>query len=281
MSRHEYILVDVFTDRRFGGNQLAVFRDGRGLTSEQMQAIAKELQIAETTFVLPREKDGDHRVRIFTPTREMPFAGHPTVGTTWVLCAGRDGTLRLELGVGTIGVAARDGFVEMEQPLPTFGRIFVDLAAVARSLSLDPMDLVPEFPIQQLSLGVPLSFVRVRGLDAMRRIRAVPGPIEEPLYVFTTETVEPGSTIHARMFGVCIGITEDPATGGAQGPLAAYCVRYGILPAAPEVRMRTEQGFEIGRRSILDTRLSMQGSRITGIHVGGRVMAMGGGCFDL
>src|SRR5256712_13301165 len=121
MTRHEYTLVDVFTERRFGGNQLAVFRDGRGIADADMQAIAKELMISETTFVLPREKDGDHRVRIFTPGRELQFAGHPTVGTTWVLSGGRDGTLRLELGVGTLSVRGRGGFVEMDQPLPQFG----------------------------------------------------------------------------------------------------------------------------------------------------------------
>src|SRR5947209_17804835 len=121
MTRHEYTLVDVFTERRFGGNQLAVFRDGQGIADADMQAIAKELMIAETTFVLPREKDGDHKVRIFTPGRELEFAGHPTVGTAWVLSGGRDGTLRLELGVGTLGVSIAGGFVEMDQPLPRVG----------------------------------------------------------------------------------------------------------------------------------------------------------------
>ena len=104
MTRHEYALIDVFTDRKFGGNPLAVFRDGRGISSETMQAVAKELHISETTFVLPKEKDGDHRVRIFTPGRELPFAGHPTVGTTWVLSGGKDGALKLELAVGTLAV---------------------------------------------------------------------------------------------------------------------------------------------------------------------------------
>jgi trans-2,3-dihydro-3-hydroxyanthranilate isomerase len=282
VTRHEYTLVDVFTDRKFGGNQLAVFRDGRGIDGETMQAVAKELLIAETTFVLPKEKDGDHKVRIFTPGRELPFAGHPTVGTTWVLSGGRDATLKLELGVGTIGVTVTDGFVEMEQPLPQFGAIADDRGAVATALSLALDDIVATAPIQQVSSGVPFTFVRLRDLDAMRRIRMQRSPVKTALDAFTTETVEPGSTLHARMFaGEALGIDEDPATGSAQGPLAAYCVKYGILPATAEVRMRTEQGFELGRRSILDTRLSLRGSEITAVHAGGNVVDVGGGWMGL
>jgi len=282
VTRHEYTLVDVFTDRRFGGNQLAVFRDGRGIPDAMMQSIAKELQIAETAFVLPKETDGDHRVRIFTPGKELPFAGHPTVGTAWVLGGGRDSSLRLELGIGTIVVTVRGGFVEMEQPLPTFGPEVEDLGAVADSLSLADEDIVAASPVQQVSSGVPFTFVRLRDLDAVGRARVTASVVKTAVYVFTTETVEPSSDVHARMFaGDALGIDEDPATGSAQGPLAAYCVKYGILSTRAEVRMRTEQGFEIGRRSMLDTRLSMRGSEITAVHTGGHVVDVGGGWMDL
>ena len=282
MTRHEYTLVDVFTDQKFGGNQLAVFTDGKGIPTETMQAVAKELMIAETTFVLPKENDGDHKVRIFTPGKELPFAGHPTVGTTWVLSGGKDGTLRLELGVGTLAVTVKGGFVEMEQPLPKLGPVFEDRPAVARALSLDVGDLVGSSPLQQLSSGVPFTFVHVRSLDAVRRIRIQRSPVTTALYAFTTETVEAGATLHGRMFAAeALGIAEDPATGGGQGPLAAYCVTHGIVPSAPEVRIRTEQGFELGRRSILDTRLAMRGREITAVHVGGNVMSVGGGWMDL
>ena len=282
MTRHEYALVDVFTDTKFAGNQLAVFGDGRGLDGDTMQAVAKELLIAETTFVLPKEKDGDHKVRIFTPATELPFAGHPTLGTTWVLSGGSDGTLRLELGVGTIGVSVKGGFVEMEQPLPRFGPVVEDVGAIAESLSLTIDDIVASSPVQEVSSGVPFTFVHLRDLDAVRRIQMERSPVKTALYTFTTETVELTSTIHARLFArEALGIDEDPATGGAQGPLAAYCVAHGILSQAPEVRMRTEQGFEIGRRSILDTRLTMRGSRIAAVHVGGNVVDVGGGWIDL
>ena len=223
MTRHEYTLVDVFTDRKFGGNQLAVFTDGRGIGGETMHAVAKELLIAEMTFVLPKEKDGDHKVRIFAPWKELPFGGHPTVGTTWVLSGGRDGTLKLELGVGTIGVTVKDGFVEMEQPLPTSG---------------------PE------------------------------------LYAFTVlDTVQPDSHVHGRMFAPGVGIPEDPATGSAAGPLGSYLVRHGL--ARPGQTIVAEQGFEIGRPSFLHIRIDGSRDDITGVHVGGNVVDVGGGWMDL
>ncbi|HVR88916.1 MAG TPA: PhzF family phenazine biosynthesis isomerase, partial [Candidatus Limnocylindria bacterium] len=140
MTRHEYTLVDVFTDKKFGGNQLAVFTDGRGIDTETMQAVAKELNLPETTFVLAAEQGGDHRLRLFTPARELPFAGHPTVGTAYVLAGGRDGSMRLEEPVGTLTVTLRDGFTEMEQPLPTFTPVS-DRAAIATQLSLAETDL--------------------------------------------------------------------------------------------------------------------------------------------
>jgi trans-2,3-dihydro-3-hydroxyanthranilate isomerase len=199
-----------------------------------------------------------------------------------VLSGGKNGTLKLELGVGTIAVTVKDRFVEMEQPLPAFGPIVEDRHGVARSVSLAVDDLVEGSPMQQVSSGVPFTFVHVRGLDALRRIRVQRSVVPTALYVFTTETVETGSTLHARMFaGEALGIGEDPATGGGQGPLAAYCVKHGIVPAAPEVRIRTEQGFELGRRSILDTRLAMHGADVTAVHVGGNVVNVGGGWMDL
>ncbi len=120
MTRREYTLVDVFTDTKFGGNQLAVFTDGRGIPDGTMQSVAKELNLPETTFVVPAANGGDHRLRIFTPAKELPFAGHPTVGTAYVIAKGMDARLKLEEPVGTLEVTVRGGFTEMEQPLPVF-----------------------------------------------------------------------------------------------------------------------------------------------------------------
>ena len=275
MTRHEYVLVDVFTDRKFGGNQLAVFRDGRGVRDELMQAAAKELNLPETTFVVPAEQGGDHKLRIFTPARELPFAGHPTVGTAFVLADSRDATLRLEERVGTLQVTVRDGFTEMEQPLPTFEPV-ADRDAVAASISLDAADLEPALPIEIGSSGNRFMFVAVKTLDAVKR--ASPRGLAEAAYIFTTQTVEPGSTVHGRMYAPWQGIAEDPATGSANGPLGAYLVRHGLSDGT---RIVSEQGFEMGRRSLLYVRVGGGRDGITSVHVGGRCAIAGGGWLDL
>ena len=275
MTRHEYTLVDVFTDRKFGGNQLAVFRDGGAVDDRAMQTAAKELNLPETTFVVPAEQGGDHRLRIFTPARELPFAGHPTVGTAFVLADGRDATLRLEERVGTLAVTVRDGFSEMEQPLPTFEPV-TDRAAVAASLSLDAADLESALPIEIGSSGNRFMFVAVKSLDAVKR--ASPRGLAEAAYIFTTRTVEPGSTVHGRMYAPWQGIAEDPATGSANGPLGAYLVRHGLSDGA---RIVSEQGYEMGRPSLLYVRVGGGRDGITSVHVGGRCAVAGGGWLDL
>ncbi|HEY6957703.1 MAG TPA: PhzF family phenazine biosynthesis protein [Candidatus Limnocylindria bacterium] len=275
MTRREYTLVDVFTDRKFGGNQLAVFRDARRISDELMQAAAKELNLAETTFVVPAEHGGDHKIRIFSPARELPFAGHPTVGTAFVLAEGRDATLRLEEQVGTLEVTMRDGFTEMEQPLPRFEPV-ADRDSVAASISLDAADLEPALPIEIGSSGVRFMFVAVKTLDAVRR--ASPRGLAEAAYIFTAQTFEPGSTVHGRMYAPWQGIAEDPATGSANGPLGAYLVRHGLSDGK---RIVSEQGFEMGRRSLLYVRVGSDRDRITSVHVGGRCAIAGGGWLDL
>jgi trans-2,3-dihydro-3-hydroxyanthranilate isomerase len=275
MTRHEYVLVDVFTDRKFGGNQLAVFRDGRGVREEFMQAAAKELNLPETTFVVPAEHGGDHKLRIFTPARELPFAGHPTVGTAFVLAGSRDATLRLEEQVGTLAVTVRDGFTEMEQPLPTFEPV-ADRDAVAASVSLDAADLEPGLPIEIGSSGNRFMFVAVKTLDAVKR--AAPRGLAEAAYIFTTKTVEPGSTVHGRMYAPWQGIAEDPATGSANGPLGAYLVRHGVSDGK---RIVSEQGYEMGRPSLLYVRVGGGRDAIASVHVGGRCAIAGGGWLDL
>jgi trans-2,3-dihydro-3-hydroxyanthranilate isomerase len=275
VTRHEYVLVDVFTDRKFGGNQLAVFRDGRGIGDELMQSAAKELNLPETTFVVPAERGGDHKLRIFTPARELPFAGHPTVGTAFVLADSRDATLRLEEQVGTLEVTVSDGFTEMEQPLPIFEPV-ADRAAVAASISLDVADLEPALPIEIGSSGNRFMFVAVKTLDAVKR--ASPRGLAEAAYIFTTKTVEPASTVHGRMYAPWQGIAEDPATGSANGPLGAYLVRHGVSDGT---RIVSEQGYEMGRPSLLYVRVGGGRDRITSVHVGGRCALAGGGWLDL
>ncbi len=281
MTRCEYRLVDVFTDKAFGGNPLAVFRDPGKLDATTMQAIAKELHLSETTFVLPpTSAAADHRVRMFTPDAELPFAGHPTIGTAFVLADGKDGALRLEEGVGVISVTLREGFIQMEQPLPAFTGTTITRKAAAEALGLAIEEVRSDIPIQMGSSGVPFLFVPLANLKAVRRARR-PGGLDASVYAFAMSGERSGSHVHGRMFDQGLGIGEDPATGAAQGPLGAYIVAHELVRVEPTTRIRVEQGFEIGRPSILDIEVDRTATGITAVRVGGRCVPMGGGWLDL
>jgi trans-2,3-dihydro-3-hydroxyanthranilate isomerase len=279
VTRYEYQLVDVFTDKAFGGNPLAVFREPGKLDPTTMQAIAKELHLSETTFVVPPTKDANHRVRIFTPETEMPFAGHPTIGTAYVLSEGKDAAMRLEENVGVIRVTVRDGFVQMEQPLPSFSGSTVSRKAAAEALGLAVEEVRSDVPIQVGSSGVPFLFVPLSNLKAVRRAHR-PSGLSGHVYAFAMSGERSGSHVHGRMFDEGLGIGEDPATGGAQGPLGAYIVAHELVRAEPTTRIRVEQGFEIGRPSILDIEVDKAGAAITAVRVGGRCVPMGGGWLE-
>jgi trans-2,3-dihydro-3-hydroxyanthranilate isomerase len=281
MTRYEYQTIDVFTDRAFGGNPLAVFREPGALDAKAMQAIAKELHLSETTFVFKSSSAAaDHRVRIFTPDAELPFAGHPTLGTAFVLADGKDATMRLEEGVGVIRVTLREGFVQMDQPLPTFSGTTITRKAAADALGLAVEEVRSDVPIQIGSSGYPFLFVPLANLKAVRRARR-PGPLDASVYVFAMSGERSGSHVHGRMFDQGLGIGEDPATGAAQGPLGAYIVAHELVQAAPTTRIRVEQGFEIGRPSILDIEVDSAGPAVTAVRVGGRCVAVGGGWLDV
>jgi trans-2,3-dihydro-3-hydroxyanthranilate isomerase len=306
MRKLRYHLVDVFTNRQFGGNPLAVFTDGDGLSTETMQSIAKEMNLSETTFVLPAEDAANNfHVRIFTPAQELPMAGHPTVGTTYVLARERmidtskranaagATTIRLEEGVGTIPVEIswKEGaadFIEMSQPLPTFGVRFEDAGAVAGVLSLDASQIDPRFPVEVVSCGVPFLFVPLVSLEAARRARPRLDLLEKVLrglppeiFVFTTETEFDGSNVHSRMFAPGMGVAEDPATGGASGPLGCYLVRHNVVASNGQLDITSEQGIEMGRPSFIRIRIAHDGAAITKVRVGGRCRYVGGGHLEL
>src|SRR3989441_9793946 len=277
MTRCEYRLVDVFTDKAFGGNPLAVFRDPGKLDVTTMQAIAKELHLSETTFVLrPSSAAADHRVRMFTPDTELPFAGHPTLGTADVLADGKEGTIRLEEGVGVIRVTLREGFVQMEQPLPAFTGTTITRKVAAEALGLAVEEVRSDVPIQVASSGIPFLFVPLANLKAVRRAHR-PSGLNAHVYAFAMSGERSGSHVHGRMFDDGLGIGEDPATGGAQGPLGAYIVAHELVRVEPTTRIRVEQGFEIGRPSILDIEVDRTGAAVTAVRVGGRCVPMGGG----
>ena len=305
MRRLHYHLVDVFTDRAFGGNPLAVCTNGRGLETETMQAIAKEFNLSETTFVLPPDDpQHDWRVRIFTPGNELPMAGHPTVGTTFVLARehmiprGDDGegetNIVLEEGVGPVPVRVRfesgePVFAEMTQPLPTFGPQLSDRRAAAAMLSLEEDDLDAQLPLEVVSCGVPFLFVPLRSLDAAHRARpradlieqVANGGVPPQVFVFTREVESAFSTVHSRMFAPGMGITEDPATGGASGPLGCYLVRHGLVACDPAAEILSEQGLEMGRPSFIKIKIERSGDDITAVRVGGQCHFMGEGFIEI
>jgi trans-2,3-dihydro-3-hydroxyanthranilate isomerase len=296
--RHlSYHLVDVFTDRPFGGNPLAVFTDGRGISDALMQSIAKELNLSETTFVLPPDDaKHDFRVRIFTPKSELPMAGHPTVGTAFVLA--REGMLKkreavFEEGVGPVPVSIElgadgPGFIEMRQPLPKFGPRFEDASAIAEMLSLD-RGAIRDLPLEVVSSGNPFFFVPIATLESIRRIRfradladrVVKETGATGVFVFTQEVEIAGSNLHGRLFAPGEGIIEDPATGSAAGPLGCYLSRYGLTESGGEVRSVLEQGIEMGRPSFLHIRIKHSDEEIAAVHVGGTCCYMGTGQLEL
>ncbi|HKW17152.1 MAG TPA: PhzF family phenazine biosynthesis protein [Terriglobales bacterium] len=275
---------DVFTSRALEGNPLAVFPDARGLSNEHMQAIAKEMNLSETTFILPRdpatEKERGVRVRIFSVQEELPFAGHPTLGTAFAL-RGANGTseVKLELNIGTIPVQfeeqnGKPPFGEMKQKDPVFGQIH-EPKKIAEVTGIPPEDIHPELPIQTVSTGVPFAILPLRGLNEIGRLAINQSRAMEYLsstgakffFCVSRETADPGARLHARMLFYS---GEDPATGSASGCAAAWMVQYAI--AKPDERVLIEQGVEMKRPSRIFVRASRSNDRVVNVRVGGNVV---------
>lgn len=281
---YPFLQLDVFSSRRFEGNPLAVFPDGRGLSDAQMQAIAREMNLSETTFILPRdpatEKDRGVRVRIFTVAEELPFAGHPTLGTAFTLRGERSaGEVALELNVGKITVAfeqaAGDPVLgEMTQKDPVFGAQH-DREAVVRAAGLRDGDVDPSLPIQTVSTGLPFTVVPLRGLEVMRGLQVdLRGSAEylekfgcKFFYFVCRETVDAGARLHARMV---FYNGEDPATGSAAGCAAAWMVAHGVV--RPDERALIEQGMEMLRPSRMFVRASRKDDRVVNVRVAGNAV---------
>lgn len=303
MKRYDYVLLDVFTHRAFGGNPLAVFSDARGLSGQQMQALANELNLSETTFVLPPEDPAnDFKVRIFTAQIEMPMAGHPTIGTAFTLAArgmvepdGPETTVRFEEKVGLVPVKIRwekgkAVFCQMQQNLPEFGPVVSDKKQVADILSL-PLDAIDDtLPLEVVSCGVPYLIVPLKRLADIEKIQVRPELVgqlkpainDANLYVFTRHCVTDQARLHSRMFwwekGVC---TEDAATGSASGPLGCYAARHNLFGPAARLELTNEQGFEMNRPSCIKIEIERAGEEITAVKVGGEAHLMGGGYFEI
>ncbi len=297
--RYRYLHLDVFTSRTFGGNQLAVLTDARGLSTETMQAIAKEMAFSETTFVLPNERpDTDIRMRIFTPGNELPMAGHPTVGSAFALAWEKTipaGTARwvfgLNIGPTPVEIEWRDAaprFVWMVQQQPAFGAVIGDVQAAAAMLGLDAKDLQhPDLPIEEVSCGVPFLFVPLATREAVDRAAAdrvaisrlcrACGLEDRAVFVFTPEPGADKATVYSRMFAPVFGIYEDPATGSASGPLGAYLVRHRVVPRERADRILSFQGAAMGRPSWIHIDIGTTGEEITRVRVGGESVLVGEG----
>jgi trans-2,3-dihydro-3-hydroxyanthranilate isomerase len=281
---HHYRIVDVFTDRPLEGNPLAVFLDGAGIDDKTMQDIAREMNLSETTFILPATRPAcDARVRIFTPAREMLFAGHPTIGTSYVLL--QEGIVPreserfvLEEKVGPVPIRVErvtgneSPLIWLTTPPISEGKTF-ERSRCAAALGLDAKDLL-DFAPQLLSAGNPTLYIPLRDSAAVDRAwldsrgAADLQQGDDPFCVFVFTPVAAGA--YSRMFAPRLGVVEDPATGSSTGPLAAYMLKHGLVPFAAGTRFVSEQGTKMKRRSILHVKLNGE-KGCDGIEVGGHV----------
>jgi len=289
-----YVHLDVFTDRALAGNQLLVYTDPAGLTRDEMQALTRESNYSENTFVFPAEQPAtDYRVRIFTRTAEAPFAGHPTIGTAFALAhtgAIRAGTPRVVFGLG-VGPTPLDlewsggtlTFAWMTQLNPTFGKTVADTAALAAAIGLGPSDVVR--PGQEVNCGSNFFIVPIasrKAVDAavidrakVEAVFAAAGLPRRGIYAFTTERGGDAATAYSRMLPA--GGIEDPATGSAAGPAGCYIAKYGLVPADRFGSIVFQQGVLAGRPSRLHVKISGSGEAITKVLVGGGSVVVGEG----
>lgn len=288
----KFFIVDVFAEQKYAGNQLAVFRDAENISDADMQKIAKEMHFSETTFILSdHQRDGGYDVRIFTPEQELPFAGHPTLGTAYVIqteiIKEPVDRLQLNLKVGKIPVTfdrgnGRADLLWMKQMAPTFGRE-LDRAAIAEVLNLDEQGIDDRFPVRVVSTGVPVIIAPLGSLDCLKKAQVardryldlIADLDAKAILVFSGEPHEPQNDLSVRFFADYFGVPEDSATGSANGCLAAYLVKQRYF-GKDRIDVRAEQGYEMGRPSLLLLKAQNHAGRID-IHVGGRVIAVAKG----
>ena len=294
MSNQNFWIVDVFAREKYTGNQLAVFTGAGAISDAQMQRIAKEMNYSETTFITSTEmRAGGYDVRIFTPEQELPFAGHPTLGTAYVLqqeiIKSPVDTIILNLKIGQIPVTLHYAgdqidILWMQQKPPTFHQVFgADTLAPILNLELEEID--PRFPIQEVSTGVPFIIVPLKNHSALKRIKVnkdkyfelVNATEAKAILVFCPETYNPENDLSVRMFADYMGVPEDPATGSANGCLAGYLVEHSYFGESA-INRRVEQGYEIGRPSLLLLKAQRDEGEIS-VSVGGKVIMVAKGEF--
>ena len=281
VAAYRYVVLDVFTDTPLEGNQLAVFTDAREMSEDLLQPLAREMNYSETVFVLPAEQGGNARIRIFTPSAELPFAGHPTLGSAFVLAAPLQlGEIRLETGAGivTVGLEREDGrivFGRMEQPIPTVQPV-PDEDAVLAALRVDRSEL----PVEMYDNGIRHMYVALPSEADVARVKPDFGALADALAGRCVSTFA-GSDAKwkTRMFAPGSGVPEDPATGSAAGPLALHLARHGRISFGDEIAI--SQGAEIGRPSTLYARVDGSSDDVERVEVGGSAVTVARGEFRL
>jgi len=294
MEKPIFYIVDVFAEEKFAGNQLAVFRNVAGLTDSDMQKIAREMNYSETTFILNEEpENGGYNVRIFTPKVELPFAGHPTIGTAYIIqreiIKDKVNALNLNLKVGQIPVTIdylddSNDELWMRQKAPEFGDS-LDIDSLAEILNIDRNDIMDQFPIQEVTTGFYTMIIPLKSLDAVKRARVSVDKLYDytkdkkakTILVFAKETYYQDNDLNVRFFADALGIQEDPATGSANGCLAGYLVRNKYFGTSG-IDVRVEQGYEIERPSLLLLKAEEKNSNIE-VNVGGNAILIGKGEF--
>ncbi len=288
MVRYPFYILDVFAEEKYAGNQLAVFRNAADIPDETMQKIANDMHFSETTFILSDEpRDGGYDVRIFTPEEEIPFAGHPTIGTASAIISEiirkPVKNVTLNLGVGQIPVEAdSDGVLWMTQKPPVFSRVFRP-DEVADAIGVSPADIDDRFPVQEVSTGLPAAIVPLKATGALRNARRSQEALDRlkekygliTLLFFSTEPRDSHNHLSARVFTVYPSVPEDPATGSANGCLAGYLVKHRYF-GKDTVDIRVEQGYDMGRPSLLRLRAKPSGDEIE-VRVGGRAVLIARG----
>ncbi len=286
-----FYILDVFGSTRYSGNQLAVFTDIGDLSSEEMLQIAKEIGFSETTFILNNQPvEGGYPVRIFTPASEIGFAGHPTLGTAYIIKnyiqTAPSRVIRLNLKAGLIPVTFTEDILWMKQNQPVFGKI-LDAESVSQVVGLEKSDMDVRYPIQEISTGLPFTMVPLTSKAALKKARVhaesygtfIKDVWAKGILVFSREGQESGQGLSSRVFVDYLGIPEDPATGSASGCLAAYLVKYQVL-GSNSIDQIIGQGYEMGRPSEIFIRSSFS-NQLYDIQVGGRVIEIAKGNWPL
>ena len=290
MTKLTFHIVDVFAETKYAGNQLAVFRGAGELSGVEMQRIAREVNFSETTFILSDEPNkGGFEVRIFTPREEVPFAGHPTLGTAYIInqaiLQDKANEVVLNLKVGQIPVRfSPDGYCWMKQIQPVFGPTH-EAGILADVLGLNVHDLDERFPVEEVSTGLPFFIVPLKTIAALRQAKVDQGKyfelikntLAKGILIFCPETHEAGNDLSVRVFVDYYGVPEDPATGSGNGCLAGYLVKQRYF-GQERINIRSEQGYEIGRPSLLLLKAEGSGGKID-IAVGGKCVVVAKGEF--